>query len=72
MFFNIEPAQPTLRCPNQWATVGSGDRANCAPFWNCVDGTEHSFTCPKGLAFSSLSHRCEWPDQVAECDVQGK
>ncbi|KAI5642491.1 chitin binding peritrophin-A domain-containing protein [Phthorimaea operculella] len=26
--------------------------------------------CPEGLAFSSESYRCEWPDEVADCDAE--
>lgn len=38
---------------------------------NCADGKGYIFDCPEGLAFNSESYRCDWPDQVTDCDVEG-
>lgn len=37
---------------------------------SCVEGRAHIFHCPEGLAFNSESYRCDWPDQVPDCDVE--
>lgn len=35
---------------------------------NCADGRGYTFDCPEGLAFHKGSYRCDWPDQVPDCD----
>lgn len=67
---SLQPAQPTEDCPNQFGYFKLGDASNCSSFRNCVNGVGYDFTCPEGLAFSSESYRCEWPDQVADCDAE--
>lgn len=67
-----EPAQPTDDCPHQFGYFKLGDTRNCSGFRNCVNGIAFDFTCPEGLAFSSETYRCEWPDEVADCDAEGK
>lgn len=47
-----------------------GDRANCGQFMNCAHGRGFAFDCPEGLAFSQETYRCEWPDEVADCDAE--
>lgn len=37
---------------------------------NCDHGRGHMFDCPEGLAFSQETYRCEWPDQVPDCDAE--
>lgn len=37
---------------------------------NCVNGRGFMFDCPEGLAFSQETYRCEWPDQVSDCDAE--
>ena len=39
---------------------------------NCADGVGYIFDCPEGLAYNSETYRCDWPDQVADCDAEGK
>lgn len=38
---------------------------------NCAGGVGYTFNCPEGLAFNSESYRCDWPDQVPDCDAEG-
>ncbi|KAG7176355.1 obstructor-E-like 2 [Homarus americanus] len=59
---------PTENCGHQWGYFGSGDPQQCGFFYNCVDGVSHLINCPAGLAFSSFSYRCEWPDESPDCD----
>ncbi|XP_045455660.1 protein obstructor-E-like [Melitaea cinxia] len=66
----LQPAQPTDACPHQFGYFKTGDARNCSGFRNCVNGVGYDFTCPEGLAFSSETYRCEWPDEVADCDVE--
>ncbi|XP_048006056.1 protein obstructor-E-like [Leguminivora glycinivorella] len=66
----LQPAQPTEDCPHQFGYFKLGDARNCSAFRNCVNGVGYDFTCPEGLAFSSESYRCEWPDEVADCDAE--
>lgn len=39
---------------------------------NCADGKGYVFDCPEGLAFNAESYRCDWPDQVSDCDAEGR
>ncbi|KAJ8688391.1 hypothetical protein QAD02_024186 [Eretmocerus hayati] len=67
---NLQPAQPTDDCPHQFGYFKMGDRQNCGKFKNCVDGRAYVFDCPDGLAYNSETYRCDWPDQVADCDAE--
>lgn len=67
-----EPAQPTDDCPHQFGYFKLGDARNCSAFRTCVNGHGFDLTCPEGLAFSSETYRCEWPDEVADCDAEGE
>ncbi|XP_050692032.1 protein obstructor-E-like [Eriocheir sinensis] len=64
-----QPAQPTEFCAHQWGYFGSGDSAQCGYFYNCVNGFPFRVDCPAGLAFSSATYRCEWPDESPDCDA---
>ncbi|CAK1599601.1 unnamed protein product [Parnassius mnemosyne] len=66
----LQPPQPTADCPHQFGYFKLGDEKNCSFFRNCVNGVGYDFSCPEGLAFSSDVYRCEWPDQVADCDAE--
>ncbi|XP_063392983.1 protein obstructor-E-like [Cydia fagiglandana] len=66
----LQPAQPTEDCPHQFGYFKLGDARNCSGFRTCVNGVGYDFTCPEGLAFSSETYRCEWPDEVADCDAE--
>jgi len=37
---------------------------------NCADGRGYTFDCPDGLAFNIETYRCDWPDQVPDCDAE--
>ncbi|KOB66751.1 Obstructor-E [Operophtera brumata] len=66
----LQPAQPTEQCPHQFGYYKIGDARNCSGFRTCVNGVGFDFVCPEGLAWSSESYRCEWPDEVADCDAE--
>ncbi|KAK8739354.1 hypothetical protein OTU49_003593 [Cherax quadricarinatus] len=65
-----QPPQPTEFCQHQWGYFGSGNRAECGYFYNCVNGVAHLVNCPAGLAFSSSTYRCEWADESSDCDAE--
>ncbi|XP_052737176.1 protein obstructor-E-like [Bicyclus anynana] len=67
---SLQPAQPTADCPHQFGYFKTGDSRNCSGFRNCVNGVGYDFTCPDGLAFSPDNYRCEWPDEVSDCDAE--
>ncbi|XP_030758203.1 protein obstructor-E-like [Sitophilus oryzae] len=66
----IQPAQPTEDCPHQYGYYKLGDQNNCGQFKNCVDGRGFVFDCPEGLAWNSETYRCDWPDQVSDCNAE--
>lgn len=37
---------------------------------NCANGRSFTFDCPEGLAFNMETYRCDWADQVADCDAE--
>ncbi|KAJ8734666.1 hypothetical protein PYW08_013916 [Mythimna loreyi] len=67
---SLQPAQPTDQCEHQFGYYKLGDRSNCSYFRNCVSGVAYDFQCPEGLAWSSASYRCDWPDEVEDCDAE--
>lgn len=72
VIFHAEPPQPTDDCPHRYGYFKVGDRNNCGQFMNCADGIGYVFDCPEGLAFNPESYRCDWPDQVPDCDAEGE
>lgn len=68
----IQPANPTEDCPHQFGYFRLGDAASCGQFMNCVDGRGFTFDCPEGLGFNGETYRCDWPDQIPDCDAAGK
>lgn len=62
--------QPTPECPHQFGYFRMGDRSNCGKFMNCANGRSFQFDCPEGLAFNSLTYRCDWADKVDDCDAE--
>ncbi|KAF7277786.1 protein obstructor-E-like [Rhynchophorus ferrugineus] len=62
--------QPTEECPHQYGYYKIGDQNNCGQFKNCVDGRGFVFDCPEGLAWNSETYRCDWPDQVSDCNAE--
>ncbi|XP_063840607.1 protein obstructor-E-like [Scylla paramamosain] len=64
-----QPPQPTELCLHQWGYFGSGDSSQCGFFFNCVNGVAYKQNCPNGLAFSSATYRCEWPEESPDCDA---
>lgn len=67
----LQTAQPTEECPHQFGYYKIGDRANCGQWMNCVNGKSFVFDCPEGLAWSGDTYRCDWPDEVEDCDAEG-
>ncbi|XP_012254255.2 protein obstructor-E-like [Athalia rosae] len=67
---NLQPSKPTEDCPHQYGYFKVGDRVNCGQFMNCADGRGYIFDCPEGLAFNAETYRCDWPDQVNDCDAE--
>ncbi|XP_076236935.1 protein obstructor-E [Calliopsis andreniformis] len=67
---NRQAAQPTEDCPHQYGYFKVGDSQRCGQFMNCADGRGYVFDCPEGLAFNPESYRCDWPDQVPDCDAE--
>lgn len=63
--------QATEECPHQFGYFrrGAGDD-DCGHFMNCADGRGYAFDCPDGLAFNKETYRCDWPDQVADCNAE--
>lgn len=37
---------------------------------NCANGRSFTFDCPEGLAFSMDTYRCDWADQVSDCNAE--
>ncbi|KAF2348055.1 Chitin binding domain [Trinorchestia longiramus] len=65
-----QPPQPTENCGHQWGYFSSRSKSECGYFYTCVDGREFRFDCPEGLAFSSYTYRCEYPDESPDCDAE--
>jgi Chitin binding Peritrophin-A domain. len=49
-----------------------GDENQCGQYLNCANGAGFISDCPEGLAFNEQSVQCDWPDQVANCNAEGK
>ncbi|XP_046976803.1 protein obstructor-E-like isoform X2 [Vanessa cardui] len=67
----LQPPKPTEHCPNQNGYFKTVDRFNCSSYRICENGIGYEYKCPDGLAFSSSTYRCEWPDTVPQCDAEG-
>ncbi|XP_003701204.2 protein obstructor-E [Megachile rotundata] len=67
---NRQAPQATDDCPHQYGYFKIGDSTHCGQFVNCAAGIGYVFDCPEGLAFNSESYRCDWPDQVPDCDAE--
>ncbi|XP_017474692.1 PREDICTED: peritrophin-1 isoform X1 [Rhagoletis zephyria] len=66
----IQPAQATDECPHQFGYYGMGDSRNCGKFKNCASGRGFVLDCPDGLAWNKDTYKCDWPDQVPDCDAE--
>ncbi|XP_077284048.1 protein obstructor-E-like [Arctopsyche grandis] len=66
-----QSANPSDDCPHQYGYFRkSAVPSECGQFVNCVEGRGYIFDCPEGLAFSSDTYRCDWPDMVPDCDAE--
>lgn len=66
----LQSAVSTEKCPHQFGYYPMGDASNCGKFKNCASGVAFEFECPEGLAYNKDTYRCDWPDQVADCNVE--
>ncbi|XP_067620591.1 protein obstructor-E isoform X1 [Eurosta solidaginis] len=66
----LQPPQATEECPHQFGYYGMGDSRNCGKFKNCASGRGYIFDCPEGLAWNKDTYKCDWPDQVEDCDAE--
>lgn len=66
----LQPAGATEKCPHQFGYYPLGDASNCGKFMNCASGVGFEFECPEGLAYNKETYRCDWPDQVADCNAE--
>ncbi|XP_055680499.1 protein obstructor-E [Lutzomyia longipalpis] len=67
---SLQAAQSTDECPHQFGYYRLGDASHCGQFMNCVNGKGFVFDCPEGLAFNAATYRCDWADQVPDCDAE--
>ena len=73
IIFVLSPAAApaTGNCLRKWGMfpkIGG----TCGQFVQCVDGREFELTCPDGLAWHNTLWFCDWPDQVPNCNAEGK
>jgi len=66
----LQTPQATEDCPHQFGYFRLGDDTDCGHFMNCADGRGYTFDCPDGLAFNQETYRCDWPDQVPDCNAE--
>ncbi|KAH8341461.1 hypothetical protein KR059_007878, partial [Drosophila kikkawai] len=66
----LQAAQPTEDCPHQFGYYRMGDASHCGQFMNCAAGRGFVFDCPEGLAWNPATYKCDWPDQVEDCDAE--
>jgi len=66
----FQPPQPTEDCPHQFGYYRMGDASHCGQFMNCASGRGYVFDCPEGLAWNIETYKCDWPDQVPDCDAE--
>merc|ERR1712212_525414 len=66
----LQPAQRSGSCLRQNGYFNSGSSKDCGHFFICVDGEAFEKTCPRGLAFSSLTYNCEYAEDSPDCDAE--
>ena len=65
-----EPQQSNGDCPHQYGIYRTATGPDqCGTYINCVGGQASVHQCPEGLAFNSATARCDWPDEVPDCDA---
>jgi hypothetical protein len=66
-----QPPQSTGDCPHQYGLFKAARAQDqCGTYVNCVAGVASISNCPEGLAFNADTVRCDWPDEVPDCDAQ--
>lgn len=66
----FQAPQPTDECPHQFGYYRMGDSSHCGQFKNCASGRAYVLDCPDGLAWNPETYKCDWPDQVSDCDAE--
>ncbi|XP_034840834.1 protein obstructor-E [Maniola hyperantus] len=67
-----QPAQPTEGCEHQYGFYPSSaaNPNDCGQYHMCVGGRPFEMFCPTGLAFNPTIKRCDWPENVASCNLE--
>ncbi|XP_014220361.1 protein obstructor-E-like [Trichogramma pretiosum] len=70
----LQPPQPTKKCPRRNGFFAHPDPSVCNIFYNCIDGDAIEITCTTGLHFDEYSGTCVWPDSAGRqgCGEVGK
>ncbi|XP_058791440.1 protein obstructor-E-like [Phymastichus coffea] len=70
----LQPPQPTKKCPRRNGFFAHPDPSVCNVFYNCIDGEAVEITCTTGLHFDEYSGTCVWPESAGRqgCGVVGK
>ncbi|XP_076626478.1 protein obstructor-E [Colletes latitarsis] len=70
----LQPPQPTKKCPRRNGFFAHPDPSVCNIFYNCIDGEAIEITCTTGLHFDEYSGTCVWPDSAGRegCGVVDK
>ncbi|XP_072936269.1 protein obstructor-E-like [Epargyreus clarus] len=67
-----QPPKATAECPRQFgffpSPLAAGD---CGQYRLCAEGRAYDMTCPYGLGFDIQTGRCDWPENVPGCNVEG-
>ncbi|KAK2584338.1 hypothetical protein KPH14_006729 [Odynerus spinipes] len=60
----LQPPQPTKKCPRRNGFFAHPQPSVCNIFYNCIDGDAIEITCTTGLHFDEYSGTCVWPDSA--------
>ncbi|KAF7381495.1 hypothetical protein HZH66_013889 [Vespula vulgaris] len=60
----LQPPQPTKKCPRRNGFFAHPEPSVCNVFYNCIDGEAIEITCTTGLHFDEYSGTCVWPDSA--------
>ncbi|KAI4472300.1 hypothetical protein M0802_016962 [Mischocyttarus mexicanus] len=60
----LQPPQPTKKCPRRNGFFAHPEPSVCNVFFNCIDGEAIEITCTTGLHFDEYSGTCVWPDSA--------
>ena len=63
----VSPETSTATEPSQNICKSNGlnpDPTNCQKFYQCLNGTLHTFSCPAGTLFDANMKICNWASRV--------